>query len=433
MSVQVLRVGEKPVRSHDLQNCCCSHPQFGERIGLCYTQHMDNTVVLKRGREKPVRNRHPWIFSGAISHLEGAAEDGGLVWVEDYRGRYLATGYLNRRSQIVVRLLTWDADETVDTGFWRRRLERAIAGRARLASDPATDAYRLVHAEADGLPGLVVDRYGDWLVVQCLTLGMASRQGEIVACLSDLLDPSGIYARDDAGVRRKEGLPLETGSLWGAEPPDQVEIVEHGHRFLVDLKRGHKTGFYLDQRENRLRTATHCTGVDVLNAFAYSGGFGVYAGRAGAKSVTNVDTSAEALALAEENLALNDCAPQEMVDGDVFQVLRRYRDEGRSFDLVILDPPKFATSQAQVRGASRGYKDVNLLAMQLLRPGGVLVTFSCSGLVSADLFQKIVFGASVDAGRDAQVVERLAQGPDHPVLLTFPESAYLKGFLCRVW
>ena len=200
----------------------------------------------------------------------------------------------------------------------------------------------------------------------------------------------------------------------------------------MDLRGGHKTGFYLDQRDNRLKAAAYCAGADLLNAFAYTGGFGVYAGRAGARSVVNVDTSAEALALAEQNLALNGCQPQEMVTGDAFQVLRTYRDQDRRFDLVILDPPKFATSRARVLDASRGYKDINLLALQLLRPGGHLITFSCSGLVSADLFQKILFGASVDAGRDVQIVEWLAQGPDHPVSLTFPESAYLKGLVCRV-
>jgi 23S rRNA (cytosine1962-C5)-methyltransferase len=405
-------------------------------LRLCYTLSMGNrlaTVILKRGREKPVGNRHPWIFSGAVARIEGRVDDGDLIYVADSHGGYLATGYLNRRSQIVVRLLTWDAGEVVDADFWRGRLERAIAGRESLASSQTTNAYRLVHAEADGLPGLVVDRYGDWLVVQCLTLGMARRQDLIVSLLTDLLSPAGIYARDDAEVRRKEGLSLESGVLSGAEPPDRLEITEQGHRFWVDVKQGQKTGFYLDQRENRLRAATYCPGMDVLNAFAYTGGFGVYAGRAGARSVVNVDTSSDALALAEENLVLNGCAPQEMVAGDVFQVLRRYRDQGRPFDLVILDPPKFATSQAQVSRASRGYKDVNLLAMQLLRPGGWLLTFSCSGLVSDDLFQKIVFGASVDAGRDVQILERLAQAPDHPVLLTFPESAYLKGFVCRVW
>jgi 23S rRNA (cytosine1962-C5)-methyltransferase len=272
-------------------------------------------------------------------------------------------------------------------------------------------------------------------------MGIAQRRDEIVALLADapnfpghgLLTPAGVYSRDDAAVRRKEGLPLESGPVWGAEPPDLVEIAEHGRRFLVDLKRGHKTGFYLDQRENRRRAAAYCDGAEVLNAFAYTGGFGVYGGQAGAQSVVHVETSAEALALAEENLALNGCAPQEMVMGDVFQVLRGYRDEGRMFDVVILDPPKFATSQAQLMSASRGYKDVNLLALRLLRSGGCLVTFSCSGLVSADLFQKIVFGASVDAGRDVQILEQMAQGPDHPVLLTFPESAYLKGLVCRVW
>jgi 23S rRNA (cytosine1962-C5)-methyltransferase len=387
-------------------------------------------VVLKPGREKSVRNRHPWIFSGAIERVEG---QGDLVRVVSSQGEYLATGTLNRRSQITVRLLTWDAAEEVDSAFWRRRLERAIAGRAQLAADTATNAYRLVHAEADGLPGLIVDRYGPWLVMQCLTAGMALRQAEIATLLAELLASAGIYARDDADVRLKEGLPLETGLLRGERPPDRVEIVEYGHRFLVDIKRGHKTGFYLDQRENRRRAAATCAGRETLNAFAYTGAFGVYAACAGARSVVNVDTSAEALALAKENLALNGCAPQEMVAGDVFQVLRRYRREGRSFDLVILDPPKFATSQAEVMDAARGYKDVNLSAMRLLRPGGMLVTFSCSGLVSADLFQKIVFGASVDAGRDVQIVERLAQGADHPVLLTFPESAYLKGFICRVW
>ncbi len=390
-------------------------------------------VVLRAGREKPVLRRHPWVFSGAVARIEGPAQDGDLVRVADSRGRDLATGYLNRRSQIVVRLLTWETGEQVDAAFWSRRLQRAIAGRQRLAADPATDAYRLVHAEADGLPGLIVDRYGDWLVVQCLTLGMARRRAEIVSLLAGLLRPRGIYGRDDAEVRRKEGLPLEKGLLWGEEPPGRVEVREQGCRFLVDIRRGHKTGFYLDQRENRQRVAACCAGAEVLNAFAYTGGFGVYAGRAGARSVVNVDTSAGALALAAENVALNGCPPQEMVVGDLFRLLRTWRDRGRAFDLVILDPPKFAASQAQVRDASRGYKDANLLAMRLLRPGGLLATFSCSGLVSADLFQKIVFGASLDAGREVQIIGRLSQGADHPVLLTFPESAYLKGLLCRVW
>jgi 23S rRNA (cytosine1962-C5)-methyltransferase len=332
-----------------------------------------------------------------------------------------------------VRLLTWDAREILDASFWRERLLRAVAGRELLAADLGTDTYRLVHAEADGLPGLVVDRYGDWLVVQCLTQGIASRRDQIAKLLDDLLQPAGIYARDDAEVRRKEGLPLERKVLIGADPPERIVVVEHGHRFLVDVREGHKTGLYLDQRANRLHVATYCPGKEILNAFAYTGGFGVYAGRAGARRVINIDTSESALALASANLDLNGCPPQEMVVADVFQVLRQYRDDGQEFDLVILDPPKFATSKADVKNAARGYKDINLLAMQLLRAEGLLVSFSCSGLVSEDLFQKVLFGASVDAGRDVQILERLAQGSDHPVLLTFPESAYLKGFVCRIW
>ena len=386
-------------------------------------------VVLKRGREKPVLNRHPWIFSGAIERIEGETEDGDLVRVVDIRRSYLGTGYLNRRSQIVVRLLTWDPGEEVDEAFWLERLRRAVDARQRVGG---TNALRLVYAEADHLPGLVVDRYDDWLVMQCLTLGMDRRRELMAALLAQLLEPEGIYARDDADVRLQEGLALESGVLWGEAPPDRVEIDEHGHRFLVDVRQGHKTGFYLDQRDNRLRTSAYCAGADVLNAFAYSGGFGVYAAGVDARTVVNVDSSEQVLGLAEENLALNGYQPQEMVMGDVFQVLREYRGAERTFDVVILDPPKFATSQAQVMDATRGYKDINMLALQLLRPGGTLVTFSCSGRVSADLFQKVVFGASIDAGRDAQIVERLFQGPDHPVLLTFPESAYLKGLICRV-
>jgi 23S rRNA (cytosine1962-C5)-methyltransferase len=402
---------------------------------------MEPKVRLKPGREKPVLNGHPWVFSGAIGGVEGEPRDGDLVSVIDSRGNYLATGYLNRRSQIAVRVLAWDQAERIDRDFWTRRLRRAIAGRSRLEANPEITAFRLVHSEADGLPGLVVDRYGDWLVVQCLTLGMALRKEMIADLLAEPSThssredwtPAGIYARDDARIRRKEGLTLETGLLRGGEPPELVEIIEHGHRFLADLQRGHKTGFYLDQRENRLKAANYCAGAEVLNGFAYTGGFGVYAGAAGAAAVENIDSSVDVLALAEKNLALNGCEPQELIAGDLFQMLRDYRDQGRSFDVVILDPPKFASSKAQVMDASRGYKDLNLVSMQLLQRGGTLITFSCSGLISEDLFQKIVFGASVDARRDVQILERLTQGSDHPVLLTFPESAYLKGLICRVW
>ena len=392
-------------------------------------------VTLKRGREKPVLNRHPWVFSGAIKRIEGEVADGDVVEVADYRGRFLARGYLNRCSQIAVRLLTWDEGEVIGGDFWRRRLERAWASRQALADDPATDAYRLVNAESDHLPGLVVDRYGDYLVVQFLTLGIERWKAELVSLLADLLKPRGIYERSDAEVRKKEGLAQVSGLLRGEEPPDLVEVTENGHRFLVDVKTGHKTGFYLDQRDNRRKLTKYCPGQEVLNCFAYTGAFAVYAAAAGAGRITNVESSAEALGLARRNVALNGLADRddEYVEGDVFQVLRGYRDQGQVFDLVVLDPPKFAYSQHQVQSACRGYKDINLLAMQIIAPGGILFTFSCSGRVSPDLFQKVLFGASVDAGRDVQIIEKLSQASDHPILLTFPEAEYLKGLVCRVF
>jgi len=392
-------------------------------------------VVLKRGREKPVLNRHPWIFSGAIKNIKGECADGDIVTVVDSRGSFLAQGYLNRRSQITVRLLSWIEEETVDRGFFRHRLEQAIAVRRPLQEDPATNAYRLINAESDFLPGLVVDRYNEYLVIQFLTLGIEKWKGEIVSLLGELLPSRGIYERSDVEVREKEGLPPATGLLAGQERPALVYILENGHRFIVDIKQGQKTGFYLDQRENRQKLSRYCHGKTVLNCFAYTGAFAVYAAGAGAKKVVNVESSAEALKLAQRNMALNsfEGRDDEYVEGDVFQVLRQHRDEGRSFDLIVLDPPKFAYSQSQVQAACRGYKDINLLAMQMLRPGGILFTFSCSGLISSELFQKVVFGASVDAGRNVQIIEKLTQGFDHPILLSFPESEYLKGFICRVW
>jgi len=392
-------------------------------------------VWLKKGRARSVLRRHPWVFSGAIGRIAGDPADGDVVEVRDAGGNWLARGYLNRRSQISVRLLTWDPDELIGRGFWRRRLERAAAARSALADDPDTTAYRLVHAESDGLPGLVVDRYGDFLAVQFLTLGVERRREEILAALTDLLNPRGIYERSDVEVREKEGLPQRTGRLRGEEPPDRLEVLENGHRFLVDLRSGQKTGFYLDQRENRVRLSPFCAGAEVLDGFAYTGAFAVYAAAGGAVRVTLVETSGVALGMARQNLALNgqEVGRHEFVEGNVFGVLRGYRAQGRRFDVVVLDPPKFAPAAKDVQRAARAYKDVNLLGMQLLRPGGVLFSTSCSGGISADLFQKILFGAALDAGREVQVVGYLHQGADHPVALTFPEGAYLKGLVCRVW
>jgi len=391
-------------------------------------------VRLVKGREKPVKNRHPWLFSGAISGIEGQPGDGDIVDVMDQQGQFLARGYYNSHSQIAVRLLTWNPDEEINADFFQEAIAHSVARRQALAADARTDAYRLVHAESDLLPGLIVDRYNGYLVTQFLTLGIDRWKREIVACLADMLLSEGIYERSDVDVREKEGLPPVVGALWGGTPPDRVEIRENGHRFAVDIKAGQKTGFYLDQRDNRVRVAAYCGNREVLNAFSYTGAFAVYAAAGGAKRIVNVDSSAEALEIARDNMALNGLADRdsEYVIGDVFAILRRYRERGQRFDLIILDPPKFAYTRSQVEAACRGYKDINWLAMQLLRPNGILCTFSCSGLVSADLFQKVIFGASVDAGRDVQILEKLSQATDHPVLLSFPEGEYLKGLICRV-
>jgi 23S rRNA (cytosine1962-C5)-methyltransferase len=333
-----------------------------------------------------------------------------------------------------VRLWTWEPDEPIDDALIRARVRRAIAGRAGIAADDATSAYRLVFSESDGVPGLIADRYNDYLVIQLLTTGAAARDESIITALQDELEPAGIYERSDAEVRTKEGLDRREGLRSGDLPEGPIEIMEGGYRIGVELRGGQKTGAYLDQRINHARVAAYCGGAEVLSCFAYTGGFEVHAAGAGAARVVSIDSSPASLEQAAENLRRNGLqVPAEHIAGNVFGELRRFRAEERGFDVIILDPPKFAANAAQVERACRGYKDINLLAMQLLRPGGILATISCSGLVAAELFQKILFGASVDARRDVQILERLSQSPDHPVRLTFPESEYLKGLICRVW
>ena len=390
-------------------------------------------IRLKPARTKSVRNLHPWIFSGAIADVQGSPQPGSTVDVLSSEGDFLARGYYNARSQIRVRILTWDEDEEIVSAFWRTRLQRAIARRKALADDPQTTAYRLAFAESDGLPGLIVDVYGDWLVLQSLTAGIELWKPTLVELLMELLEPRGIYERSDADVRAREGLPPVTGCLAGNALEGEITILENGLPFRVDLRHGQKTGFYLDQRESRCKIGRCCRGREVLDAFCYTGGFGVYALSHGAKSVTSLDASARALQMAADNVHLNGLhGRSEYIEGNAFQVLRGLCDQGRQFDAVILDPPRFAFSRAQVTRATRGYKDINMLGMSLLRPGGLLCTFSCSGLVSPDLFQKVLFGASLDVGRQVRIIERLAQASDHPVLLTFPESGYLKGVVCLV-
>jgi 23S rRNA (cytosine1962-C5)-methyltransferase len=358
------------------------------------------------------------------------------VDILDHQQQWLARGYYNRQSQIRVRILTWQADRHIDRAFWSEQIENAIALRSALALGPDTNAYRLINAESDGLPGLIVDRYGDFLVFQSLTAGIDYHEPELIAILNDLLAPTGIVERSDASVRKKEGLKKVSGLREGQPPPAPLTVVENGIAMHADLFQGHKSGLYLDQRENRALVGRPniVAGRDVLNVFAYTGAFSLYAASAGAATITNIEQSSDFLNTAQANMSLNgfERANDSYLPGDAFQLLRQLRQEGRYYDIAILDPPKFASSQKDIQAASRGYKDLNFQALHLLRPGGFLATFSCSGHIDLDLFQKILFAAAVDAGRQVQILRYLSQGPDHPIAVSFPESAYLKGFFCRV-
>lgn len=391
-------------------------------------------VTLKPGREKSLHRHHPWIFSGAIDRAGPAVSAGQTVRVLSADGTPLAIGAVSPQSQIRVRVWSFDPTEEITPEFFANRLNHALQSRQLLQAGNALSALRLVNAESDGLPGLVVDRYENFLVCQFLSAGAEHWKTEVVRQLMDLIPVTGIYERSEGNGRLKEGLAPSSGVLMGAEPPERIEIREGPLRILVDVRHGHKTGYYLDQRENRARVATFSAGADVLNCFAYTGGFGLQALKAGAEHLVNVETSPEALDILNRQLTINglDNHAVENSGVDVFQALRSFRDARRSFDLIILDPPKFAGSAPQVIKAARGYKDINLLAFKLIRPNGVLFTFSCSGHVDAALFQKIVADAAVDAGRDVQIMAHLEQASDHAVALNFPEGAYLKGLICRV-
>jgi len=388
---------------------------------------------LKSGREKSLLRRHPWIFSGAVARLEGEPASGASVDVLSSDGTFLGRAAYSPSSQIRARLWTFDPSEQVDLDFFRGHILSSINARHALQLDKHTDAYRLINAESDGLPGLIVDRYGDLLVLQSLSAGLEYWKETIAGLLLELTGLPDIYERSDADVRELEGLPSSVGVLRGSLALSPISILENDLKFKVGIQTGHKTGFYLDQRANRLRVRTLAQGRDVLDCFCYTGGFTVNALAGGAKSVLSVDASAEALALCRENISLNElpATRHSVLEGDVFQLLRKFRDENRSFDLIILDPPKFAPTAALAEKAARGYKDINRLAFKLLRPSGLLVTFSCSGGVDASLFQKIVASAALDAGVQAQILEHCSQAADHPVALDFPEGAYLKGLVCR--
>ena len=389
------------------------------------------SLHLKAGRDKSVKRRHPWIFSGAIERVDGEPANGETVLVKNAGGQPLAVAAWSPHSQIRARAWSFESSVRVDEDFFRKKISQAVALRASLPAFHHSNALRLVHGESDGLPGLIVDRYADVLVAQFLSAGAELWREAILDALASETGCAAIFERSDAEVRALEGLQPRIGFARGNREAKRCPIVEHGLNFRVDVEAGQKTGFFLDQRENRQRVRALARDREVLDAFCYTGGFAVAALAGGAARVTAVESSAPALEVARENVHANsmDSSRISFEQADVFAYQRLLRDRGSSFGLVILDPPKFAPTAAQVKNAARAYKDINLMALRLLKPGGLLATFSCSGGVSAELFQSIVAGAAADAGVDAKIIERFGPAADHPVALSFPEGDYLKGLL----
>ena len=386
-------------------------------------------AYLKQGREVPVLRGHPWIFSGAIEKVEGDGEDVGVADIFDNQKNWIARGLWNVKSQIRVRIVTWK-NESIDRAFFSRRLSQALSLRETYLS-ATTNAYRLINGEGDFLPGLIVDRYDDFLVCQFFTAGMEMFKSDIVESLEDLIHVKGISERSEGKVRTEEGLEPAVGVMAGETPPETVSIVENGKKFVVDVKGGQKTGFFLDQRDNRTFLLALARGRRILNCFSYTGAFSVYGFDGGAKSIITLDSSRPALQLAEQNLALNgfDSAEGELLKGDAFTYLK---ESDLNFDLIVLDPPSLAPRRSDINAATGAYKFLNLHALKRLDAGGILLTFSCSQHLTADLFQKVVFGAAVDAGRKVAILRKLGHSMDHPVSLHHPEGDYLKGLALRV-
>ena len=394
-------------------------------------------IELKAGREKPLLRDHPWVFSGSIKKVRGESElltPGQTGRIVDSNEDFVAWGAFSPASKIRMRLWSRDPAARIDREFFRDRLEDAIRLRRRILDSESFNACRLVHAESDGLPGIIVDKYAETLVLQCLSAGAEYWRDLIAELLVEISGFEKVYERSDAKIRKLEDLTQRIGPLYGEEPSEKIQISEGKCKFWVDIRAGQKTGFYLDQRDNREYVQEISEGRSVLDCFAYTGGFSIPALAGGAENVVAIESSSDSINIGRENVILNELAEKkiEWIKGDVFQYLRKFRDQDRKFDLVILDPPKFAPTAAHAQKAARGYKDINLLGMKLLNPGGLLATFSCSGGVSENLFQKILAGAAVDAEVDGKILARLGPGLDHPVALNFPEGAYLKGFVIQV-
>jgi len=390
-------------------------------------------VVLKPRRAQPFFGRHPWVYAGAIADVEGDPQDGDEVELASTAGNFIARGLFNSRSKIRVRLYSWEPERPLDEAFFRDRFTRAIRLRRDLLGlDMPGGACRLVFSEGDGLSGLTVDRYDRWLAVQFTSLGLALRREMLARLLAELTGVTGIYLRTERGVGKLEGVELHDGPLWGTPPEGPITVEDAGLRFRVNLAEGQKTGFYLDQRGNRVAVARYAKGRAVLDAFCYTGGFGLHAAKAGASSVLAIDSSGPAIALARENADLNGLTGIEFTRADVFDHLAEMTTAGRKFDLVVLDPPKFARDRHAVPEALRGYRRLQSLGLRLLNPDGVLVVCCCSGLITMEMLDDVLAQVAVEEKRDLQVLERRGQAEDHPVAVTCPESSYLKCLIGRV-
>lgn len=390
-------------------------------------------VILKKGKEKAAMLHHPWIFSGAIDKIKGKPLNGEIVKVCSASAEFLAYAYYNDQSRVALRLMEWEESKTIDKEWYQEKLRNAIASRKHLLNAD-TNTCRLVFSEADFLPGLIVDQYADFLSLQILSAGMENVKEEIIALLKEELNPRGIFDKSDAGARKHENLEATQGLLWGETPPEFIEVRENGIAYHINIADGQKSGFYCDQRDNREILAAYSKDKTVLDCFCYSGGFTLNSLKHGAAHVTSVDSSALAIETLAHNLELNgfDTALQFSIQSDVNKQLRVFKEEGKKFDIVVLDPPKYAPSRSALDRAARAYKDLNRLGMLLLEKGGILATYSCSGAVDMETFKQIIAWAALDAGKEVQIIKQFHQPEDHPVRVSFPEGEYLKGLLLRV-
>jgi 23S rRNA (cytosine1962-C5)-methyltransferase len=382
-----------------------------------------------------VLQRHPWVFSGAIEPIKGKPANGDIVKLLDAQSRFMAYGFYNDQSRVALRLLEWDETLAVDEAWFRQKVTTAVEGRSYVLRSDATNTCRLIFSEADYLPGLIVDKYADYLSVQILTSGIQNNIAVIIDELQRLLQPKGIYDKSDASSRAHEGLATANEVLSGSPPPELVYVKENGITYGINIAEGQKSGFYCDQRDNRHLLAAYVQDKKVLDCFSYTGGFTLNSLQQGAASVVSVDSSALAIETMKQNIELNrfDSAKHTAVQSDVNKQLRRFKEEGQTFDVIVLDPPKYAPSRSALDRASRAYKDLNRIAMLLLNKGGLLATFSCSGAMDIDNFKQVLAWAALDAGKQVQFINQFCQPEDHPVRSSFPEGEYLKGLLCRVY